>query len=427
MQITKSKLAELIEEVLNEYSATGGVAGFEAPLGLGKKKGKNMLRKILAQKYTKAKKIKRGKQLTHVATGGGVTGESLMPKSVSDVLSAKSETFKAVVLEGKQREFEQFFSAVANLNSLTDRVVVILENFNDKQAAIFVNGLYAHNTPRKLDKMIFVKDPWKQLWDLSENHIGKGEIALAALIKGATLAGHNKKYDLIAPRDTKNTQYEIKDYSASAQNTQIRTGTLSSVSQFEFWNKVIDTYRFLTEMVAKTDTEPSRLFGNTQNETLHKITERIDTILKYDGVLRGEFNKAQAEAYNDFYNLVSNITEDELQEGRLQYAVDNSNGDVDMLFESPLELSDTDKAILGLDHLNEESIEDNYIYQFKKLVQHKDQLLKDLNEAAKSAWSYDIDDTPVQFLVVRPDGIKFPTKFEYASISQGNIRIKEIN
>ena len=241
--------------------------------------------------------------------------ESIIDQYVSNLLGEKHE--KELITEaafkipskleeklndaGKLDTFNTFYGNLPSgkpLTAVENFIKNKLKNGNTKKQDEFVSILGSAGTSPKVSTA-FTSGLQKELFNLEPKGVGKGEIWLAVIVKGSSIQGGEKSYDLDADK-----KYEVKDYSASkSQRGAIRAGVEASVSRFPFWQQILSTVADITKIEAKNgwDLIPSDIPERNNIIALKKyILDRVAA----GKIVGGEFNLKDTASFIDFYTAI---------------------------------------------------------------------------------------------------------------------------
>ena len=201
----------------------------------------------------------------------------------------KIEDYKTMALNFPNGNLGQIF--IQYLNSL-----------NEEDTIEVVKGLYSLNSPHELTTDLYKdrKSVWGKMFDIAVRGSGKGEIPIAWLIKNAYMSGGSESYDIVIGDE----KYEVKDWSLQ-KNSSILAGVKSKVSNFEFWDEIVDTIRRIEKLTILVDGHSKFQFeGNFDPE----IVDRVNKIKQLRSkILTGEFNLSDIKLFKEFYMLISQI------------------------------------------------------------------------------------------------------------------------
>lgn len=194
------------------------------------------------------------------------------------------------------REFAQNFPN----GQLGEKFVTLLNKITPEETDTLVSGLSSLNSPNQLttDLYLDTSKVWHKMFHVATRGAGKGEILIIWLIKGATMNGGSDSYDI----NLGDGKFEVKDWSLQG-NTAILAGVKSKVTNFEFWNEIVDTIRRI-EKLKGIDNQPKfdwSQFPSEVLETMQKILDRRRFILS------GECNQDDLKNFKQFYQLLNDI------------------------------------------------------------------------------------------------------------------------
>jgi hypothetical protein len=187
---------------------------------------------------------------------------------------------------------------------ITKSFVQYINSLDAKESTYMFNLLGSLKSPEELTPNLLYgnrNSAMGRLFDLKERGTGKGELAIAWLIKNAKIQGGAESYDL----DINGKKYEIKDWSSEG-NTPILTGVKSKVTNFEFWREIVDTLRRLDKLVGystKSKFDFSLYFPDKFVKTVS------DLLSQQSNILSGEVGIERLNLLKDFYIQASQLNE----------------------------------------------------------------------------------------------------------------------
>jgi len=199
----------------------------------------------------------------------------------------------------KLKQYQEFAQQFPN-GQLGVKFIDFLNNLDKEETDTIVHGLSSLTSPQQLttDLYLDTTSVWYKMFHIWVRGSGKGEILIIWLIKGATMNGGTDSYDI----NLGGQKFEVKDWSLQG-NTSILAGVKSKVTNFEFWNEIVDTIRRI-EKLKGTDDQPKfdwSVFSDEVLEVMQKIIDRRSIILS------GECNQKDLRNFKRFYQLLSKI------------------------------------------------------------------------------------------------------------------------
>ena len=187
---------------------------------------------------------------------------------------------------------------------LGEKFVHFLNSLNAQELEELIIGLGSLNTPEELTPDLYKNQHsiWHKLFHIATRGSGKGEILITWLIQGATMNGGSDSYDI----NLKGRKYEVKDWSIQSDSASILAGVKSKVTNFKFWNEIVDTIRRIEKLTGPID-QPKLEWDDFDSEiidVMFKILKRRQIILS------GECNKKDLKNFQRFYELVGSIQHD---------------------------------------------------------------------------------------------------------------------
>lgn len=150
------------------------------------------------------------------------------------------------------------------------------------------------------------------LFHIDAKGIGKGEIYCAWKFKDAEIQGGGESFD-VAVGDIK---YEVKDYSGTGfkkdgegivNNNAIRIGVEGSVSKFNFWKEILKTVNIIEKIEKGIDTWTLLPESPELSQLLELKDHVLKRVQKEVKIVTGEFNKADAKKFTQFYEVANRI------------------------------------------------------------------------------------------------------------------------
>jgi hypothetical protein len=180
--------------------------------------------------------------------------------------------------------------------------VEFLNSLSKEDSLIIANGLYSLTNPHQLTIDLYKNrdSVWGRMFDIAARGSGKGEILIIWLIKDAIMNGGGDSYDININGD----KYEVKDWSMQ-KNSSILAGVKSKVTNFEFWDEIVDTIKRIEKLTKHKNGKPKfKLDGNFDP----KIIIIINKIKKLKAkILSGEFNLSDIKLFKEFYTSINQI------------------------------------------------------------------------------------------------------------------------
>jgi hypothetical protein len=319
----------------------------------------------------------------------------------------------AIQQTNKTNEFREF------LNSLPTEADAITLNFlnqlNSEQSEMFASLLYTLNgvNEDELNTINFKNGFYHDLFKLETKGLGKGEILLAALVKGSKINGGGVSFDMTA----NGRAYEIKDYTGGKGNAKsIRLGTKGSVTRFKFWDEIVTTLKRLDQLRGTVE-NPKFSFHKYFNESLLNSIAYLDDRRTF--ILAGNLNMKDKQFLMQFYRE-ANALNSEIQ-GYTNVILRGPNATPIEMSIEPLQQSiDGTLTIKPIDDGSQDITYINTELRRLKYVRQPEMLDVDLQEAVDSIIGNDL-----QFIVFRKDRIRVTNEFRYVVIDAGKIRIIE--
>lgn len=336
--------------------------------------------------------------------------ESYLLESNSIITSsALSEALKTA---NKEKEFDFFIKHIPSGAAIDEIKTVFNDISNDpKLLNEFISGLHSKTNPKQISPKDYSLrgSVAYRFFNLQPSGIGRGELFLAWILKGAIIQGGGESFDMKIGTD----KYEIKDYRHS-NSAAIRLGVKGKVAQFEFFNELVDTVKMLEKLKGRFEQSNFDLDNFFGKEFSNLVDIIISNKVKW---FSGEINKEDLKNIKNFYSIVKSV------EPKL-------SGYTNVIFrgadKKPVEMS-----IAPIDNISGGSItitpatEDNFMnYVLTELRRIKyardpEAFEKDLQDTVDNIVS------GTTFIVFRQNKINITSEFVFDRVSTGGIYIIE--
>ena len=304
------------------------------------------------------------------------------------------------------REFLQLLPVEAN-----EKVLAYCNNLSVDNSIEFANLLYSQTevNEEQLTNTNYKTGVAGSLFKLEPKGLGKGEILLSALIKGAAMQGSGQSFDLLSNA----RPYEVKDY--HLKNSSIRLGTKASVTRFPFWDEIVTTMKRLNQLRG-TLQDPKFDLREYFDQPLLDAIAHLDSRREF--ILAGNLNLKDKKYLDQFYQE-ANLLQTDIQ-GYTNVILRGPNA-------KPIEMSIEPITGAAGESIIVKPVRDNshnitYInteLRRLKYVRNPADLNVDLQEAVDTI----VGD--LQFIVFRKDRVRVTSDFQYVVIDTGKIRIIE--
>ena len=151
----------------------------------------------------------------------------------------------------------------------------------------------------------------KQMFDLEPKGLGRAELYIAWVVKGAKISGGGESYDVTAGSG----KYEIKDYSKGAKDT-VRLGVHGKLTQFPFWRQIAKTTSLITGL---DKAALQAVLGDAAGDIFRAMDE-----LDISKIQSGEVSQGNLKALRTFY-VIANAFVDEVGDGYNQMTLKGPN------------------------------------------------------------------------------------------------------
>lgn len=290
----------------------------------------------------------------------------------------------------------------------------LLQNLNYDLADEFVNMLYSYDSINEniLNSINLNAGISKELFNLKPDGMGKGEILLAAMFKGAEAQGGTTSYDLLF----NGKQYELKDYSnPKKKNASIRLGTKGNVTRFRFWDEITATLKRIDQLrgIDKPKFDLDNLLDQPLMDAISYLTSRKEFILA------GNLNLTDKLWVDRFYQEANKINSN--VQGYTNIILRGPNAEpIEMSIEP---INSPEGTSFTIHPIRDESRNLMYInteLRRLKYVRNPELLDVDMQDAVNKIVGDDLT-----FIIFRYNHINITRDFKYAVVDAGKIRIIE--
>jgi hypothetical protein len=244
--------------------------------------------------------------------------------------------------------------------------------------------------------------------------MGKGEILLAAMFRGAEAQGGTTSYDLLF----KGQKYELKDYSnPKKKSASIRLGTKGNVTRFRFWDEIVTTFKRIDQLrgIDTPKFDLDKLLDQPLMDAISYLESRKEFILA------GNLNLKDKAWLDRFYQEANKINSD--IQGYTNVILRGPNAKPIEMSIEPIDSTSGDEFVIR--PIRDESR--NLIYinaelRRLKYVRNPELLDVDMQDAVN-----EIVGNELIFIVFRANHINITKDFKYAVVDAGKIRIIEKN
>ena len=353
-----------------------------------------------------------------------------------DDFEIKPELIDALTAKGNLNDFNEFLSLLPGGES-KDAVQEFFNTITPTEIKEFVEILYSETSIDALKDLKFDKGIASRLVKLKPAGLGRGEIYLAVLIKGAVVSGGGESYDLTIPESAadkegpfaRKTKYEVKDYRVSKSDS-IRLGVKGTITKQNWWRgEILPTLDLMKKLESseagrawlnQPDNKEVKVFADYLNSKGPRQKED-DNRVRYDFIPTGEFNKGDLEAFTDGYKALNKVAVSDSK----SYDVMTLRGPNQKPIALAVDIPSTDVAAniesLNVKVLGVAGIE-QIITELRRLefVRDPEKLAETLQDSVNK-----IVGDEIPFILFRPKEIKVLSDFKFASVSQGGVKIIE--
>jgi hypothetical protein len=337
-------------------------------------------------------------------------GIDIKSTTLTEPTIAKHVSFADMLLVNNKEDKFNFFIENLPLSVVNEYWNIIHETTHDEKVE-FIERLASETTIRPYASAEYSTGLGKKLFNITgDNTVGRGEVFISWLVDGAYPQGPSKSYDI----QIKDMKYEVKDYSKPGQqNKSIRLGTKGKVTQFKFWNEIINTIQRLDQL----------------NETLLELNSHIslsETLInelnyfkdRGSEILTGKLSLTDQEHITTLYTELH----------ALPLATDDyTHVIVRGPYKEPIKLHiesiDLDNKYIKISPIeNNTQLLTYVITELRRIryVREPNLFYSDLQETVKQ-----IIGTEIPFVVFRRDGAVITTDFMFDTVDQGTVRIIE--
>ena len=333
---------------------------------------------------------------------------------------------------GKQNDFNQFLELLPKGASI-EALQRFFDNITESEMIEFSKLLYTETSIDALDNLKFDQGVAAKLVQLEPKGLGRGEIYLSALIRGAKVSGGGESYDLTVPPSASEkegpyagkTKFEVKDYRTS-KSSAIRLGVKGVITKQNWWRTQILPTLELMKQLLETDNgidwinQPDNKGVKDFINYLNKPSS--DGRTRFDFIPTGEFNKSKdLPAFIKAYDSLASIATSTKESYDMMILRGPNQKPVSLAVDVPSTDVYEDIETLNVKVIGTAGI-DQIITRLRRLeyIRNPQQLAVDLQNSVN-----DIIGDEIPFILFRPDGIKVLSDFKFAGISQGGIKIIE--
>lgn len=209
------------------------------------------------------------------------------------ILHGNSYLISKITNHGKLQDYIEFAQKFPN-GQLGEEFTDWLSQLQPHQVDELVDRFQTLNHPSQLDSSLYSDKTtiWSSLFNISTRGSGKGEILLIWLIRGSSMNGGTDAYDL----DIQGKKYEVKDLSIQG-NCSILAGVKSKVTNFHFWDELVNTIRKLKKIPLASIRELSPQAAHHAQQILNRQST----------LLSGECNLTDLAHFNMLYRELNSI------------------------------------------------------------------------------------------------------------------------
>lgn len=351
-------------------------------------------------------------------------------KSTSKIVALESvpdEVIEAAAAAKKSKELETFVTNIPGGESATVMISLFNEMVSNRRYLDeFIKYLWTLKDPNKIDSSMYSTSGsfGQYIFNQKPVGVGRGELFMAWIMKDSKIQGGSVNYDL----DVAGQKYEVKDYrvpdrepgdkSGPSPNAPIRLGEKGKVTQFGFWNEIIDTFRRLDKLTGLSQGTPKFNFTETFDDA--DFVSAVQYLLgRQRTVLPGELNKTDLSNLRTFYEKVANVKLD--IDGYTNVILRGPGVNPIEMSIKPITSSQASQKNIQLEPSETVDQLTYILTELRRIKYSRDpkSLDKDLQDVVDKI----VGDIP--FIVFRKTGINVTNDFVFDSISQGGVKIVE--
>lgn len=338
---------------------------------------------------------------------GQVITESIQIDSIQN-----QPLIDAVNNAGKIEQFRDFLNL---LPTEADAITLkYLNKLSYEKAEEFANLLYSQDSinEQTINSINYKTGVPGEMFMLEPKGVGKGEIFLAAVFRGARAQGGGESFDLL----DNGVKYEVKDYSNPKKpNASIRLGTKGSVTRFKFWDEIVTTLKRIDQLRGTME-NPKFDFHKYFHQELLDAVAYLDTRREF--ILAGNLN-LKDKAYLDQFYREANSLNSEI-EGYTNVILRGPNATPIEMSIQPIQRAGDKIVITPIQDGSQDITYINAELRRLKYVRTPSELDVDLQEAVDQIVGEDLT-----FIVFRRDRVNVTRDFRYVVCDAGKIRIIE--
>ena len=207
-----------------------------------------------------------------------------------------------IVKSNKVSEYNEFVKFFPR-GLIADAFINYINGLDERQTKDIVSKFQTLSKPEQLKASDLYagnsSTPMAQMYSLEPKGIGRGEVAIAWLIKSAHIQGGGESYDV----NIKGKKYEVKSYEMS--NDAIRAGVKAKVTNFGFWNELLDTISRIDKLTGFSSGTTKFNLSSYFPPDFIKATDAV--MQERTSIFSGEIGKGRLKKIQRFYDLAAAI------------------------------------------------------------------------------------------------------------------------
>jgi len=187
---------------------------------------------------------------------------------------------------------------------VADGFIKFVNGLDQRETKEIVGYLYSLTKPTQLDANALYGNPSSplgQLFVLEPKGVGRGEVAIAWLIKDAEIQGGGESYDV----SIKGKKFEVKAYEAGGPSDAIRAGVKAKITNFNFYNELLDTISRIDKLTGFSSGIPKFDLNAYFPESFVALGNKL--MAERTSILSGEISKGRLATIQKFYDEANAI------------------------------------------------------------------------------------------------------------------------
>ena len=202
-------------------------------------------------------------------------------------------------IKEKMENDSSFFSELTDFmfylpeGLITTAFLDFLNKLGEKESEDLIELLNSLNSIEQVERVNYSSGLLKKLFQLKETGIGRGEIMLSWIVKGARINGGGESYDM----SLNGEKYELKEVKP---NTAFRLGQEGNITQMDFYKEFKDTIRRMENLGRDNKFDLEKYMTKEEWSAWKDITD-------YDisKIMSGEIGYERIDKLKRFYEIVN--------------------------------------------------------------------------------------------------------------------------